>query len=160
MVNTYLKNKKTCGTIGARLYFENNTIQHAGISVLGTINDNNQFGLKLGHEGFMTEYGYPTEDSHDSLGITAALLMVSRELFVDVGYFPKGYLFSLSDVEFNLSMWVRGKKNCFNFYKLFTSAIIALASSEVKPVSLFMLLTPISVRNCERGNLASHTFAS
>lgn len=113
MVNTYLKNKKTCGTIGARLYFENNTIQHAGISVLGTINDNNQFGLKLGHEGFMTEYGYPTEDSHDSLGNTAALLMVSRELFVDVGYFPKGYLFSLSDVEFNLSMWVRGKKNCF-----------------------------------------------
>lgn len=113
MVNIYLRNKKKCGTIGARLYFENDTIQHAGIDVVGTVNNNNQFGLRIGHVGFTSEYNYPTTDVIGNLGNTAALQMVPKDLFIKVGYFPEYYLYSLSDVEFNLMLSLRGKVNCF-----------------------------------------------
>lgn len=115
MVNLYLKNKKNCGTIGARLYFENNTIQHAGIEVIGIINDKNQFGLRIGHAGFTSEYSYPTTNLVGTIGNTAALLMISKKLFIEVGYFPEYYLYSLSDVEFNLMMTLWNKQNCFAY---------------------------------------------
>ena len=113
MVNVYLKNKKTCGTVGARLYFSDNTIQHAGIDLVGLINKNNQFSLRIGHVGFKSEYGYPINDLVDTIGNTAALQMVSKQLFLSLGYFPEYYVDSLSDVEFNLKCVLMGKKNCF-----------------------------------------------
>lgn len=113
MVNVYLRNKKTCGTIGARLYFKDNTIQHAGIDLIGMVNGNNQFGLRIGHVGFKSEYNYPTEDKIDTLGNTAALQMISKELFFKLGCFPEYYIDSLSDVEFNLKCILWNKKNCF-----------------------------------------------
>jgi GT2 family glycosyltransferase len=113
MVNLYLKNKKNCGTIGARLYFEDNTIQHAGIDLLGTINSQNQFGLRIGHLGYKSEYNYPTMDLVDTIGNTAALQMISKKLFFDMGCFPEYYLDSLSDVEFNLKTILWNKVNCF-----------------------------------------------
>jgi GT2 family glycosyltransferase len=113
MVNLYLKNKKTCGTVGARLYFKDNTIQHAGIHLGVTINKNNQFGLQIGHVGFKSEYNYPTTDMFDTIGNTAALQMISKDLFIKMGYFPEHYLDSLSDVEFNLKCILWNKKNIF-----------------------------------------------
>jgi GT2 family glycosyltransferase len=113
MINLYLKNKNICGTVGARLYFEDDTIQHAGIDVLGTVNSQNQFALRIGHVGFKSEYLYPNTDLVGTIGNTAALQLISKELFIDMGYFPEDYLFSLSDVEFNLKTTLWGKKNCF-----------------------------------------------
>ena len=113
MVNVYLKNKKTCGTVGARLYFEDNTIQHAGIDLVGTINKENQIGLRIGHLGFRSEYNYPTSDRVGTVGNTAALQMISKKLFFNLDYFPEYYIDSLSDVEFNLKCTLHNKKNCF-----------------------------------------------
>ena len=113
MVNIYLKNKKTCGTIGARLYFKDKTIQHAGIDLIGMVNNDDQFSLKIGHVGFKSEYNYPIGDRVDTLGNTAALQMISKELFFKLGCFPEYYMDSLSDVEFNLKCILYNKKNCF-----------------------------------------------
>lgn len=113
MVNLYLRNKKTCGTIGARLYFKDNTIQHAGIDLMGLVNVNNQFNLRIGHIGFKSEYNYPIEDKIDTMGNTAALQMISKELFFSLDCFPEYYIDSLSDVEFNLKCLLWNKKNCF-----------------------------------------------
>lgn len=113
MVNIYIKNKKNCGTIGARLYFADNTIQHGGIDLLGTVNNNNQFGLRISHKGFMSEYNYPITNIVGTLGNTAALQMISKKLFIKLNYFPEYYVDSLSDVEFNLKCTLYNKKNCF-----------------------------------------------
>lgn len=113
MVNIYLKNKKNCGTIGARLYFADNTIQHAGIDLVGMVNDKNEFGLRIGHVGFKSEYNYPNYDKIDSLGNTAALQMTPKKLFFDLGCFPEYYIDSLSDVEFNAKCLLWGKNNYF-----------------------------------------------
>lgn len=113
MVNLYLKNKKTCGTIGARLYFDDNTIQHAGIDLVGMVNKDNQFGLRIGHVGFKSEYNYPTDNKIDTLGNTAALQMISKKLFFELGCFPEYYIDSLSDVEFNLKCILHNRKNFF-----------------------------------------------
>jgi len=113
MVNLYNKNKNSCGTIGARLYFDDNTLQHAGIDLLGTVNNNNQFGLRISHKGFKSEYNYPVTDVVGTIGNTAALQMISKKLFIKLNYFPEYYVDSLSDVEFNLKCTLYNKKNCF-----------------------------------------------
>lgn len=115
MVNLYLNNKKNCGTIGARLYFKDNTIQHAGIDLVGVINNQNELNLRIGHIGFKSEYNYPTTDSIGTIGNTAALQMISKNLFFKLGCFPEYYIDSLSDVEFNLKCTLWNKKNCFAY---------------------------------------------
>ena len=60
MVEVYLKNKKGIGTIGARLHFEDNTIQHGGIVTFLGQNNNGKYSVGLSHQGIKSYYNYPT----------------------------------------------------------------------------------------------------
>ncbi|MDM8557676.1 glycosyltransferase [Candidatus Parabeggiatoa sp. HSG14] len=109
MVQVYLQNKKACGTIGCRLHFADNTIQHGGIQLAM-----NQGKLEIGHTGFRSYYHFePDEVEKDIIGSTAAFLLMSKALFKKVGGFNPAYQKCLEDVELNLNCIKHHKKNYF-----------------------------------------------
>ncbi|MFN7656515.1 MAG: glycosyltransferase [bacterium] len=109
MVDVYLKNKKTVGTIGARLHFGDNTIQHSGIIMF--LDQNRQ--IRLSHHGLRSYYSYHKEMTRDVFGNTAAFMMMSKKLFDDIGGFNTSYRECFEDVELNIECINRGKENIF-----------------------------------------------
>lgn len=111
MVNVYNKNKNTVGTIGARLHFEDNTIQHAGMTLFLSEN-NKRYNIGLSHFGIRSYYNYPNHPQN-VVGNTGAFLMVSKYLFNKIGKFSESYLECFEDVELNLECLSRNRKNIF-----------------------------------------------
>lgn len=89
------------GLVGARLYYPDNTVQHAGIIVgLGGIAGNVFVGLGRLHTGYMHR-----ESLQQNLSaVTAACLMVKREVFEAVGGFEETLAVAFNDVDFCLKV--------------------------------------------------------
>jgi hypothetical protein len=113
MVSLYVKNKKSCGTVGARLHFGDHTIQHAGIMLFGKPQKTGQMQIGLSHSGFRTSYSYPINNQIGTLGNTGAFLLIKKDLFEEIGMFNESYLDCLEDVELNMQCIMKGKKNMF-----------------------------------------------
>jgi len=111
MVNVYNKNKNTVGTIGARLHFGDNTIQHAGMTLFLSEN-NKKYNVGLSHFGLRSYYNYHNQPKN-VVGNTGAFLMVSKYLFNKIGKFSESYLECFEDVELNLECLSRNRKNIF-----------------------------------------------
>jgi len=112
MVNFYNKNKKSVGTLGARLHFGDNTIQHAGIfSYLSVdIKTKNRY-IQVSHIGLRSYYNY--QKLSEVIGNTGAFLMMNKNLFNTIGGFNENYTECFEDVELNLECIIRNKKNYF-----------------------------------------------
>ena len=104
MVNVYLKNKNKVGTIGARLHFGDNTIQHSGMISWVT----QQKSLQISHFGLKSYYNY--KDFSEVIGNTGAFLMISKRLFNQIGGFNDNYIECFEDVELNMM--------CINYNKI------------------------------------------
>ncbi|MCP4701371.1 MAG: glycosyltransferase, partial [Gammaproteobacteria bacterium] len=109
MVQVYIRYKAICGTVGCRLHFANNTIQHAGIHLARNERDE----LVIGHKGFRSYYNYFEGTEKNVLGSTAAFLLIERALFEKLTGFNPAYEHCLEDVELNLACLKHGKKNYF-----------------------------------------------
>ena len=107
MIKYYINNKKVVGTIGPRLYFENNRIQHAGIVAYYKVKDK-QFGVS--HVGLNSYYKYNTNPV-EVFGNTGAFLMMNKTLFNQIGGFNENYTECLEDVELNTRCLLLNKKN-------------------------------------------------
>jgi len=104
MVNYYNLNKNKVGTIGARLHYKNNEIQHSGL-----IPFLHQNVVHVEHYGKLTRYFY-YDKNQDVYGNTAALLMINKNLFLNT-LFDESFNECFEDV--NLSV-VLGNKNKTN----------------------------------------------
>jgi GT2 family glycosyltransferase len=118
MVDVYLNNKKTVGTIGCRLHYSNNTIQHSGIityiSMNGRqINGKNLVNIHLNHYGIRSYYNYHRGINKNVFGNTAAFMMIPTELFKSIGGFNTSYNECFEDVQLNIDCLKRGKNNIF-----------------------------------------------
>lgn len=97
----------SAGTVGARLYYPDNTIQHDGVFVaLEKANGR----IHLGHFGIQSHYNF-TNKKRVVPGNTAALMMIRKKLFEKVGMFNEGYINCFEDVELNLKCLLLGHKN-------------------------------------------------
>ena len=113
MVNVYNQNKKQVGTIGARLHFGDNTIQHSGISVY--LNQQPQTGAyfpTLTHYGLKSYYTYH-DGQKEVLGNTAAFMMINKDLFDKIGGFNEEYNECFEDVHLNIDCLRFNRKNIF-----------------------------------------------
>jgi GT2 family glycosyltransferase len=113
MVNVYNQNKKGVGTIGARLHFGDNTIQHSGISVF--LNRQPQTGAyfpALTHHGLRSYYTYH-DGKKEVLGNTAAFMMINKDLFNKIGGFSEDYNECFEDVHLNIDCLNYNRKNIF-----------------------------------------------
>ena len=107
MVQIYQKNREQCGTVGCRLYFADNTVQHAGIYLFKNQYDN----LEISHKGLHSYYNFNSDGEEKIIGSTAAFLLVSRKLFNIIGGFNTAYQICFEDVEFNLTCLKYNKTN-------------------------------------------------
>ena len=109
MVAVYLKNKKTVGTIGARLHFGDNTVQHSGIMMFLTQNRQ----IAISHHGLRSYYNYYSDTRKDIFGNTGAFMMINKKLFTDISGFNTSYRECFEDVELNIECINRNKENIF-----------------------------------------------
>ncbi len=97
--------RKEIGAVGAKLYYPDYTIQHAGI-ILG-LHGNAAHGHK-DFPGHASGYEGRLKIIHNVSAVTAACLMTRKEVFWDVNGFDEQYPLALNDVDFCLKL--RGKE--------------------------------------------------
>ncbi|MBF0286333.1 MAG: glycosyltransferase family 2 protein [SAR324 cluster bacterium] len=99
------------GAIGAKLYYPNGLLQHAGVTtgIFGVAGHTHRFAHK-------TDQGYSLclENTHEVSAVTAACLMVRRELYHQVDGMDAEYLrVAFNDVDFCLRLQQNGYSNIF-----------------------------------------------
>ncbi len=107
-VKMYNRNKDVTGTIGFKLLFGNDKIQHAGQLL---VTKNMQF-VGVTHRGLNSD---KKEYSDRSLviGNTAALMMTPTELFKEINGFSERYIECFEDVEYNINCILKDKNNIY-----------------------------------------------
>lgn len=109
--------RKEVGIVGARLFYPDDTIQHAGIVVgIGGhargIASNMFVGLRKVKDGYLHKSAIQLNYS----AVTAACLMVKRELFERVGGLTEELAVAFNDVDFCLKIRSLGYLVCYNPY--------------------------------------------
>ncbi|MHA1975153.1 MAG: glycosyltransferase [Candidatus Hodarchaeales archaeon] len=107
LVRTYIKNKNTAGTIGARLHFYDNKIQHGGIYCRYSIKNKK---VVINHFGIDSYYGYKNHNIN-VFGNTGAFLLINKYLFNSLGSFNEDYDICFEDVELSIKALLINKKN-------------------------------------------------
>jgi GT2 family glycosyltransferase len=105
MVDFYLKNKMV-GTIGARLHFGNNTIQHSGINLF--IGSDRR--VHVSHHGLRSYYRHH-KGNKEVFGNTAAFMMIKKQIFKNIGGFNESYKECFEDVHLNVECLNLNLKN-------------------------------------------------
>jgi len=109
MLKIFKENPKT-GTVGCRLHYEDNTIQHDGI--IFQI-DQTSKQIILTHSYLGAYYSY-TPGVKQVMGNTAALMMIRKNLFIKIGGYNENYGICFEDVELNLSARLHGFINYYD----------------------------------------------
>ncbi len=103
------------GAVGAKLYYENQTIQHAGVVI----------GLGAHHTAGHTHYGVGKENvgymgklyyAQNVTAVTGACLMVKKSLYQKINGLDETFAIALNDVDFCLRLQAEGYVNIFNPY--------------------------------------------
>ena len=98
---------KLCGTVGGRLHFENNTIQHDGV-FMGIKESNGTLGVD--HINLRNYYNY-SNSTKEVFGNTGGLMMTRKTIFENNNMFNENYISCFEDVEYNLILNSIGLKN-------------------------------------------------
>jgi GT2 family glycosyltransferase len=109
MVKTF-KTNPTCGTVGARLHYGDNTIQHDGIFIYLKQSDKTIITV---HKNKYNYYNFSL-GTNSVIGNTAALMMVNRKVFIKQGMFDENYRHCFEDVDLNIKIKSSGYKNLIN----------------------------------------------
>ena len=111
--------REDVGAVGAKLYYPDYTIQHAGIVLgLGAHRTAGHSHYKVNKEnlGYMGRLCYAQNVS----AVTGACLMVKKSLFEEVGGLEEGLAVALNDVDFCLKLMKKGYWNIWTpFAELF-----------------------------------------
>lgn len=116
MISVFKENKNA-GTVGARLFYENNTVQHDGIIMYlkpeknsNKLQNQVSHSLQVTHDNLFSYYKYTT-NTKEVLGCTGALLMIRKNIFIKCEMFNENYISCFEDVELNLKCVTLGLKN-------------------------------------------------
>lgn len=109
----YAQNKEI-GAVGSRLYYEDKTIQHAGIIVgLSGIAGNMLVNLPYGKHAY---FGREAA-TRNVAAVTGACLLCRKELYEEVGFMDEEkFKVAFNDVDFCLKLLEKGYRNIYNPY--------------------------------------------
>ena len=111
--------REDVGAVGAKLYYGDHTIQHAGVILgLGAHRTAGHCHYKQARQnlGYMGRLCYAQNFS----AVTGACLMVKKSLYEEVGGLDESFAISLNDVDFCLKLREKGLLNVFTpFCELF-----------------------------------------
>ena len=104
--------REDVGAVGAKLYYEDKTIQHAGV-VLGLgahrTAGHTHYRVSSNNLGYMGRLCY----AQDVMAVTGACLMMRKSLFEELGGLDEGFAISLNDVDLCIRAWKSGHVNVF-----------------------------------------------
>ena len=103
------------GAVGAKLYYEDKTVQHAGVVLqMGAHRTAGHVHCRQGRDsiGYMGKLCYAQNVS----AVTAACLLVSRKKYDEVGGLDESFRVALNDVDFCLKLREKGYLNIFTPY--------------------------------------------
>lgn len=106
MVGQFNSDPRT-GTVGARLHYENNTLQHDGVNLV--INSETKAFMAI-HHSAKNYYNFNVGNKK-MFGTTGALLMIRKSTFEKVGMFNQNYEECFEDVELNIQTLKLGMFN-------------------------------------------------
>ncbi|MBQ8914019.1 MAG: glycosyltransferase family 2 protein, partial [Lachnospiraceae bacterium] len=103
--------REDVGIVGARLYYEDDTIQHAGV-VIG-------FGGIAGHTFVTLDedsdlYQSRTKVACDYSAVTAACLMTKKKIYDEVGGLEEAFKVAFNDIDFCMKVRALGKLVVYN----------------------------------------------
>ncbi|MBQ6888803.1 MAG: glycosyltransferase family 2 protein [Lachnospiraceae bacterium] len=104
--------REDVGAVGAKLYYENDTIQHAGIVIgLGAHRTagHTHYMIDKSNFGYMGRLCY----AQNASAVTGACLLVKKALFDEVGGLDEEFAVALNDVDFCLKLRKKGLLNIF-----------------------------------------------
>lgn len=111
--------REDVGAVGAKLYYGDKTIQHAGVVIgLGAHRTagHSHYRQHRQNLGYMGRLCY----AQDVSAVTGACLLVKKRLFEEVGGLSESFAISLNDVDFCLKLREKGLLNVFTpFAELF-----------------------------------------
>jgi hypothetical protein len=97
------------GIVGALLYFEDSTIQHAGQVYTGGVAGHAAFGWRGGLDDPLKSLS----TVHEVSGVTAACALIRRELYFEIGGFTLALPGNYNDVDFNMKIRSTGRSAVF-----------------------------------------------
>ena len=103
------------GAVGGKLYYENYTIQHAGIVIgLGAHRTagHTHYGVGRENVGYMGKLFY----AQNVTAVTGACLMVKTKLYQKLNGMDESFVVALNDVDFCMRLQKEGYSNIFNPY--------------------------------------------
>lgn len=93
--------RKEVGAVGVRLYYPDNTIQHAGIVIgIGGIAGSLFVGMNRNRSGYL----HKVRLQQDLSAVTAACMMIKRSVFEEVQGFEEKLAVAFNDVDFCLKV--------------------------------------------------------
>lgn len=104
--------RKDVGAVGAKLYYPDKTIQHAGIVIgLGAHRTagHTHYRIPEANVGYMGRLCY----AQDVTAVTGACMMVSKALYEELGGLDESFTVALNDVDFCLRVREKGFLNIF-----------------------------------------------
>lgn len=104
--------RKDVGVVGAKLYYPDKTIQHAGIVIgLGAHRTagHTHYRIPEANVGYMGRLCY----AQDVTAVTGACMMVSKVLYEELGGLDESFTVALNDVDFCLRVREKGFLNIF-----------------------------------------------
>lgn len=107
--------REDVGAVGAKLYYGDKTIQHAGIVIgLGAHRTagHTHYRVAKTNLGYMGRLCY----AQDVTAVTGACLMVKRALYEELGGLDESFAIALNDVDFCLRLRRKGLLNVWNPY--------------------------------------------
>lgn len=104
--------RKDVGAVGAKLYYEDRTIQHAGV-VLGLgmhgTAGHSHYRVSSQNLGYMGRLCY----AQNVMAVTGACLMMSKALYEELGGLDETFAVALNDVDLCIRAWKSGRVNVF-----------------------------------------------
>jgi GT2 family glycosyltransferase len=97
------------GAVGAKLWYPDDTIQHAGLVLVAGLAGHAHHGKKRGDHGYFSRASLIQSLS----AVTAACLCVRREVFEEVGGFDESLAVAFNDVDLCLRIQAAGYRNLY-----------------------------------------------
>jgi len=97
------------GAVGAKLWYPNDTIQHAGLVLVAGLAAHAHLGRKRGDHGYFSRASLVQSLS----AVTAACLCVRRKVFEQIGGFDETLAVAFNDVDLCLRIQAAGYRNLY-----------------------------------------------
>lgn len=104
-----LAQRPDIGVVGAKLYFENDKLQHVGIAFWDGLPDHIGREMPGTHPGHF----FSSCANRNYLAVTGAVMMSRRSVFVEVGGFDERLAINYNDIDYCLKVFQSGRRVVF-----------------------------------------------